>query len=323
MLSRRILRIKILQSLYAYNKAAEESLTNAEKQLFFSIRKTYDLYYYLLLLITEVVHFLESRMELARNKRMPTFDDLHPNTRFIENRLIKQISNNNHFKSYLKETKLSWVNYPELIRGLIKKIDESEDFIAYMSQENVDYEDDKKAISKIFSTVIVFSEELYQNLEEQSIFWNDDVEFVVSMVLKTIKKFNKDSGPDAPLMPMYRNDEDKKFVERLFRRVIRNGDDYIALIGKYTKNWEVERIAFMDIMVMQLCIAEIVEFEDIPTKVSFNEYLEISKYYSTPKSSYFINGILDKIIHEMKTEKIIVKKGRGLVGEENENNNPV
>lgn len=323
MLSRRILRIKILQSLYAYYKAGEESLTNAEKQLFFSIRKTYDLYHYLFLLIVEIVRFLESRIELARNKQIPTFDDLHPNTRFIDNRLVKQISDNNHLKSYLKETKLSWVNYPELIRGLSKKIDESEDYVAYMSQENVDYEDDKKVISKIFSTMIIFSEELYQNLEEQSIFWNDDVEFAVSMIIKTVKKFNKDSGPDTPLMPMYRNDDDKQFVKRLFRRAIANVDDYIALIGKYTKNWEIERIAFMDILVMQLCIAEIVEFEDIPTKVSFNEYLEISKYYSTPKSSYFINGILDKIIHELKTEKIIVKKGRGLVGEENENKNPV
>ena len=132
-----------------------------------------------------------------------------------------------------------------------------------------------------------------------------------------------DSGPEAPLMPMYRNEEDRRFVKRLFRHAIANGDDYIALIGRFTKNWEVERIAFMDILVMQLCIAEIVEFEDIPTKVSFNEYLEISKHYSTSKSSYFINGILDKIIHELKTENRIVKKGRGLVGEESENKNPV
>ncbi len=323
MLSRRILRIKILQSLYAYYKAGEESVTNAEKQLFFSIRKTYDLYHYLLLLIVEIVRFLESRIELARNKKIPTFDDLHPNTRFVDNRLVKQISGNTQLKSYLKEIKLSWVNYPELIRGLSKKIDESEDYVAYMSQEDVDYEDDKKVISKIFSTMIIFSEELYQNLEEQSIFWNDDVEFAISMIIKTVKKFTEDSGPDTPLMPMYRNNDDKQFVKRLFRKAIANGDDYIALIGKYTKNWEIERIAFMDILVMQLGIAEIVEFEDIPTKVSFNEYLEISKYYSTPKSSYFINGILDKIIHELKTEKIIVKKGRGLVGEENENKNPV
>ena len=323
MLSRRLLRIKILQSLYAYYKAGEESLTQAEKQLFFSIRKTYDLYHYLLLLIVEIVRFAESRIEIARNKQIPTFEDLHPNTRFIENRLVMQISNNKHLNTYLKEIKLSWVNYPELIRNLSKRIHESEDYLAFMSQENVGYEDDKKLISRIFSTTILFSEELEQNLEEQSIFWNHDIEFAVSMILKTIKKFKMDSGPEAPLMPMYRNEEDRRFVKRLFRHAIANGDDYIALIGRFTKNWEVERIAFMDILVMQLCIAEIVEFEDIPTKVSFNEYLEISKHYSTSKSSYFINGILDKIIHELKTENRIVKKGRGLVGEENENKNPV
>jgi N utilization substance protein B len=192
-----------------------------------------------------------------------------------------------------------------------------------MLKDDIDYEDDKKIILKIYSTQIIFSEELYQNLEEQSIFWNDDVEFTVSMILKTIRRFTKDSGPDVPLMSMYRNEEDKEFVERLFRRAIAGGDEYLNLIGKYTKNWEIERIAFMDILVMQLCIAEIVEFEDIPTKVSFNEYLEISKYYSTHKSSYFINGILDKVIHELKMEKIIVKKGRGLVGEETENGDTV
>lgn len=319
MLSRRILRIKILQSLYAFYKAGEESLARAEKQLFFSIRKTYDLYHYLLVLIVEIVRFLESRIELARNKQIPTFEDLHPNMRFIDNRLVQQISRNDHLASYLKETKLSWANYPELIKVLCKRIDESEDYIGYMSKESVDYEDDKKIIIKLLSSVIILSEELFQNLEEQSIFWNDDAEFVISMIIKTLKKFKKDSGPNVPLMPMYRNEEDKNFVKRLFRRAISNGDDYLAMIGKHTKNWEVERIAFMDILVMQLCIAEIIEFEDIPTKVSFNEYLEISKFYSTTKSSYFINGILDKIIHELKMMKIIEKKGRGLIGEENAN----
>ena len=316
MLSRRLLRIKILQSLYAHYKAGDVLLKHSEKQMFFSIQKTYDLYHYLLLLIIEIVGFLESRMELARSKKIAAFDDLNPNTRFIDNRLIKQISNNHQLRSYIGESKISWVNYPELIRSITNKIHESEEYKEYMSGESIGYEDDKKFVSRIYSNHLIVSEELHQSLEEQSIFWNDDVEFVIGMILKTIKKFNEDSGPEVPLMPMYRNEEDKQFVKRLFRKVIANGEEYISLIGKYTKNWEIERIAFMDILVMQICIAEIVEFHDIPTKVSFNEYLEISKYYSTPKSSYFINGILYKIIHEMKKEKIIIKKGKGLVGED-------
>lgn len=319
MLSRRLLRIKILQSLYAHYKAGDQSIGKSEKQLLFSIQKAYDLYHYLLLLIIEITGFLESRIELARNKKIPTFDDLNPNTRFIDNMLIKQISTNQQLESYIGKSKLTWINSPEFIRNISQKIHESDEYREYMSIKNVDYEVDKKVVSKIYSNHLITSEELYQTLEEQSIFWNDDVEFIVGMILKTIKKFKEDSGPEVPLMAMYRNEEDKQFIKKLFRKSITNGEEYISLIGKYTKNWEVERIAFMDILIMQICISEVVEFQDIPTKVSFNEYLEISKFYSTPKSSHFINGVLDKIIHELKKKKIIVKKGRGLIGEENLN----
>ena len=316
MLSRRLLRIKILQSLYAHYKAGDVSLEPSEKQMFFSIRKAYDLYHYLFFLILEIAGYFETHIDLASKKKMPTFDDLNPNTRFINNRLIEQIDSNQHLKSYLEEIKLSWVNYPELIRKLCNSIQELEEYQVYMDGEKADYESDKKIVSKIYSNCILVSEELHQCLEEQSIFWNDDVEFIISMILKTIKQFKFSSGAETPLMPMYRGEEDKQFVKKLFRKAIKNNEEYISLIGKYTKNWEVERIAFMDILIMQLCVAEIVEFQDIPTKVSFNEYLEISKYYSTPKSSHFINGILDKIIYELKKDKIIVKKGRGLVGED-------
>jgi N utilization substance protein B len=186
----------------------------------------------------------------------------------------------------------------------------------YMESEVSSYDRDKRIISKIYSHCILVSEELHSCLEEQSIYWNDDVEFIISMILKTIKRYRDDSGKDFALMPMYRSEEDKRFVKKLFRKAVEKDEEYKSLIGKYTKNWEVERIAFMDILIMQLCVTEVVEFNDIPTKVSFNEYLEISKYYSTPRSSHFINGILDKIINELKKDKIIVKKGRGLVGED-------
>ncbi|UCG27225.1 MAG: transcription antitermination factor NusB [Bacteroidales bacterium] len=316
MLSRRLLRIKILQSLYAHYKSQEPSLAQSEKQLFFSIEKTYDLYHYLLLLIIEIVDYAESRIELAKKKKIPTSEDLNPNTRFIENKLVRQLKDNVQLITHLKKTKLSWVNYPELIKGLFMKITESDDFKRYMSDDKTDYDKDKRIIARLFTYHIVFSEELYSILEEQSIFWNDDVQFVINMIVKTTKKFREETGTGNPLMPMYRNPEDKEFVKRLFRKAIIHEDEYIKLIEKYTTNWEIDRIAFMDILVMQLGIAEIIEFQDIPTKVSFNEYLEIAKFYSTPKSSHFINGILDKVIHQLKKDKIIVKKGRGLVGEE-------
>ena len=316
MLSRRLLRIKVLQSLYAHYKSQASTLKQSEKQLFFSIEKTYDLYHYLLLLIIEIIDYADSRIKLAKHKKIPTDEDLNPNTRFIENRLIRQLKDNPYLKSHIKKTKLSWIDYPELVRKLFREITISEDFKKYMSDEEAGYESDKRIISKIFSRQIISFEELYLILEEQSIFWNDDVEFVISMIVKTIKKFKEENGSENPLMPMYRNSDDKEFVKRLFRNAITHEDEYTKLIEKYTTNWEIDRIAFMDILVMQLGIAEIIEFHDIPTKVSFNEYLEIAKFYSTPKSSHFINGILDKVIQQLKKDKVIIKKGRGLVGEE-------
>jgi N utilization substance protein B len=315
MLSRRLLRIKILQAIYAHYKSNSKLLASSEEQLFYSINKAYELYHYLFLLLIEITNYAINRIELSRQKKIPTYEDLNPNTKFIENRLIKQIRINRQLKDYLSKKKLSWENYPELIKNIFLEINDSKDFCAYLKTNDYSYEADKKIVIRILSNQISQSEELYQNLEEQSIYWNDDVEFTISMIIKTIKRFKEDSDENIPLMEIYKNEEDKIFVKRLFGKTILNGEEYRKLIDRYTKNWEIDRIAFIDILIMQLAIAEITEFPEIPTKVSFNEYIEISKFYSTPKSSNFINGILDKIIYELKQDKKIVKRGRGLIGE--------
>lgn len=317
MVSRRLLRVKTLQICYAYLKSSDQSINQAEKELFFSIQKSYDLYHYLILLIIDVAAYAESRIELAKQKRMPTLEDLTPNTKFVENKLIKLLDKNLDLKKYLSDQKLSWAKYPELIKNLYLEIRESDIYKNYMLDDKSEFKEDKKFVSDIYSKIIINFEPLYQNLEEQSIFWNDDVEFVLGMIIKTFRSFKASSDEDVKLMPLFKNEEDREFVKKLFRKSVLNYKEYEQLISDFIKNWDVERIAFMDIVVMVLAIAEMTEFSEIPVKVSLDEYIEIAKFYSTEKSNVFINGILDKIVEHLKKEGAIKKIGKGLIGEMN------
>jgi len=315
MISRRLLRIKVLQVLYAYYKSDQKDVSVSEKELHFSINKAFELYYYLLLLIVEIVDYAGSRIELAMNKKMPTYDDLNPNRRFVDNQFVSQLRENTKFKSYLANKKLSWVNYPELIKDLHGKVIKMPEYEDYMALKEVGYTDAKKFVTIIFSDIILPDENLHELLEDQSIYWNDDLDFVVSMVLKSIKRFNETGNNTNSLLDLYKNEEDRDFVVKLFRKSITYRDLSLELIEEKANNWDLERIAFMDILIMQLAITELIEFNSIPTKVTLNEFLEIAKFYSTEKSNSFINGVLDKILQKLKKEKKIKKSGRGLIGE--------
>lgn len=315
MISRRQLRIKALQSLYAYYKTDREDMGRSEKELHFNIQKAFELYHYLLLLIIDVILYAESRIELARNKRIPTHEDLHPNTRFIENQLVDQVRNNESLLRFVDQHKLNWSNYPELIKDIYAKLIENEEYASYMSAEESGYAEDKKMITHIYTHMVFPSELLSSVMEEQSIYWNDDLEFITSMIVKTFKKFKEGDGPDKSLMELYKSDEDRDYVVKLYRQTIIHREEYVEYIKLNTRNWDLDRIAFMDILIMQMAIAELIGFPSIPIKVTLNEYLEISKFYSTSKSSVFINGVLDKVVFQLKEEKKIVKKGRGLIGE--------
>ena len=315
MISRRQLRIKALQSLYAYYTTGGEDMKRSEKELHFNIEKAYELYHYLLLLIIDVMIYAESRIEIARNKRIPTHDDLHPNMRFINNRLIDQLRNNTQLLRFVEQHKLNWANYPELIKEVYNRLIESDEYEAYMNGEEPGYKEDKRLVTFIYTHIIYTSERLDSILEEQSIYWNDDLEFITSMIVKTFKKFKEEDGPDKLLMDLYKNKEDTDYVVRLFRQTILHRDEYVEYIKQNTRNWDLDRIAFMDILIMQIAIAELIAFQSIPTKVTLNEYLEISKFYSTNKSNIFINGVLDKVLMQLKEENKISKAGRGLIGE--------
>ena len=315
MISRRQLRIKALQSLYAYYTTGREDMRRSEKELHFNIEKAFELYHYLLLLMIDVIIYAESRIEIARNKRIPTHEDLHPNTRFIENQLVDQLRNNEQLLRFVEQHKLNWVNHPELIKEVYTRLIESEEYEAYMNAEEHGYAEDKRLVIYIYTHIVFSSERLDSIMEEQSIYWNDDLEFITSMIVKTFKKFKEEDGPDKLLMDLYKNMEDKDFVVKLYRQTILHHEEYVEYIKLNTRNWDLDRIAFMDILIMQIALAELVAFPSIPTKVSLNEYLEISKFYSTSKSSVFINGVLDKVVMQLKEEKKILKTGRGLIGE--------
>jgi len=315
MISRRLLRIKALMALYAFNRREDGNLTQAETELMFSIGKTYDLYHYLLLLVLEVADIASEKIDQALQKRMPTKEDLNPQKWFIDNLVITQLRKNIAFNKYISSKKLSWVNYSHIPRLLYNKMIAWEVYEEYMKSDTHNYQSDKKFIIRLITDLFANSEDLQSNLEEQSIFWNDDMEYISAMVEKTLKKFKVESGENTQLMPLYKNEEDEEFVKILFRKAILHAKKCSELIDKNTTNWEVDRIALMDILVMQLAVTEILEFPEIPVKVTLNEYIEIAKYYCTSKSSTFVNGILDNIVKEIRDDGLFNKFGRGLIGD--------
>ena len=301
--------------LYAFNRRENDNLAQAETELMFSIGKTYDLYHYILLLIKEIADIASEKIDMALQKKMPSGDDLNPNRRFIENAVVCQLRNNHDFRKYITERKISWANNSDIPRALYNSLLSWEPFIDYMKSDEKLYSSDKKIIIRIVKEFFAVSEDLLTSLEEQSIYWNDDMEYVSSMVEKTLKKFKDGAKEENPLMPLYKNDEDQQFVKTLFRKAVLGSKECSELIDRNTTNWEVERIALMDILVMQLAITEIIEFPEIPVKVTLNEYIEIAKFYCTSKSSTFVNGILDKIVREMRDSGRFRKAGRGLIGD--------
>ena len=210
---------------------------------------------------------------------------------------------------------MSWVNHPELIRNLYLEIIESEEYKNYMALEESSYKADKEIVIDICEKIFPYNEFLTQVLEEQSIFWNDDVEFALSMIIKTIGKAKRTSTNGLEILDLYKSDEDIEFVNILFKKTINNYSENLKLIEKFTDNWDIDRIALIDIVIMQMAITELMEFPSIPSKVTLNEYIDLAKYYSTSKSGVFINGILDKVMANLKSDNKMTKRGRGLIGE--------
>lgn len=308
MINRVLIRIRVVQILFAAYQGDNRDLKKAENDLLFSLQKSYDLYFYLLLLMTELTDAFAHRIDVKKSKLLPSQEDINPNIQLRENSFIAQLKANKQMTDYLNDRPMSWNENDSFIRNLLEKILDSDIYAEYLNNQTRTYESDREFWRKVFKQIICNTEELYTLLEDESLFWNDDIEIVESFVLKTIKRFNQEEGIDQELLHMFKDDSDKEFAVKLLRESMLNAKEYRALIDKYTKNWESERIAIMDMIIMQIAIAELLNFPSIPINVTMNEYIDIAKAYSTNKSAAFINGILDSIVKELQASGRIIKK---------------
>ena len=302
-----LIRIKVLQIVYSYYQNGNNDLKVAENELLFSLKKSYDLYHYFLLLIVDVTNLQRRILDARKNKYMPTEAELNPNTRLVDNRFTAQIAENEALRKYVAEQGLSWDNDGDFIKMVLDMILSSEQYGEYLNNENDSYETDKEFWRIVFKKLICGNEAIDDYLQDKSIYWNDDISIVETFTLKTIKQFEKAAGSKQKLLPMFKDLEDQSFAIKLFRQSLMKGSEFRERINKHMKNWETERIANMDLIIMQVALAEIMTFPTIPINVTLNEYIDTAKYYSTPKSGTFINGILDSVVNELKKEKLLLK----------------
>ncbi len=307
MINRTLIRLKIVQLVYSYYQNGGKNIDTAEKELLFSLSKAYDLYNYLLMLIIAVTRFAEEQVERQERNNKISHNNQVVNRRFIENKFVQQLELNKQLIDFKETQKKSWDNDKDYIKSLYNRIVTSDFYKEYMSAEENDYAADREVWRKIYKTIIMKDEDIDNVLEEQSLYWNDDKEVVDTFVLKTIKRFEEKNGADQELMPEYKDEEDREFAIRLFRRAILNDEDYRSLINQNVRNWEFNRLAFMDVIIMQIALAEILSFPAIPVSVTINEFVEIAKYYSTAKSGGYINGIIDSIVKKLRAENKLLK----------------
>ena len=307
MINRVLIRLKIVQIIYAYYKNSGKTVKATEDEVFFSLSKAYDLYNYMLLLMVGITHYAVDRISFLSMKIRPTESDKNPNLKFINNRFIAQLEANEQLSKFAEKSKLNWVENSDLLRRLLDQIEESDIYKEYMAAETSSYEEDKELWRKLYKAFICENEELDALLEEQSLYWNDDKAIVDSFVLKTIKRFEEGNGAVQQLLPEYKDVADMDFARKLFRNAVTNAEVYRELMSTSSKNWDMSRLAFMDVVIMQVALAEIMTFDDVPLSVSLNEYVEIAKHYSTVKSGSFVNGMLDTITKRLREENKINK----------------
>jgi N utilization substance protein B len=314
MLNRRHLRIKVLQILYAFFQSKEIDVVKAQNELLLSVERMYDLYLYLLLTIPELKRAAEVNNENRKNKLRPNESDLMPNLKWVENSLVLKIEESKELNKLSSARKVNWLGAEnqEIFRKMFLQVKDSETYFEFMENGLKDFEEDKKFALALFKNEIINSEFLHNYIEDKSIYWLDDIDLCCSMALKTLKTAAPDK--EISILSLYKEDDDEKeFILNLCRNTIEMDVENEKLIEVLAVNWEVDRIAKMDVLLLKMALVELQTCSSIPTKVTMNEYIEISKFYSTPKSNLFINGILDKAISQLSKEKKIKKIGRGLI----------
>ncbi len=312
MINRTLIRTKVVQTLFAYYKHDDDTLLNAKKELLHSFDDVYCLYMLFLDFVNEMVSEAEDKLQQDEERSKVTHTLFTANTNFINNRFASQIFNNRGLRAFIDERHLGWDAAHESLKALFKDIAASQYYSDYMSLAAPTYEEDKMLWRKIFTSILPDNANLEDALQELEIAldhrnWVTDTNIVLSFVIKTVKRFSEDSTPEQALLPMFDSENDLNFAKDLLQAAIKNKDEYTALIESHLKNWDINRIAYIDLIIMQVAVAELLIFPNIPIQVTLNEYLEIAKEYSTPKSHIFINGVLDELIRDLKNRNELIK----------------
>lgn len=307
MINRELIRIKVVQLTYAYYQNGSKNMANAENELFYSLSKAYDLYNYLLMLICAVTKEEGRRLQIA-TQRAERENLPMPNMKFVNNKFAEQLEDNDMLVEFReRQKKLTWDDHLEFVRKLCNQIEMSPIYLEYMESDEQSYEADRELWRKIYKTMVQDNEDLAAVLEEKSLYWNDDKEVVDTFVLKTIKRFDEKAGAAQELLPEFKDLEDKEFARKLFRATILNADTYQRYMSETSRHWDFSRLAYMDVVIMQIAIAEMMTFPNIPISVTINEYVDLAKVYSTFKSSGYINGMLDAIARHLIQEGLLLK----------------
>lgn len=313
MLNRRQIRIKTMQIIFAYYSEDKPDVVKYEKILFESFNRFRDLYIALLLLPAEMQAKAIEKIEAGMNKKLPSHEDLHPNTKFVTNNLVRILANSKILDKVSKEIHIRWKDNDDLLKLMFKSLLESEDYKEYMASKERGFEHDREFLLRFLRRELINFELMHDWLEEIGIFWNDDLDLASSMALKTLKTI-KENDNDVTLMPLWKADDDEEeYTKQLFRRTLALGAESEKMIAENAPNWETDRIATMDMVILKMALAEAQTFESIPLKVTMNEYIELANYYSTPKSNVFINGLLETLFGKLQADGKIKKIGRGLV----------
>ncbi len=312
MLNRRHIRIKVLQAFYAFFQSNNEDVLKGEKELFHSIEKIYDLYIFILMLLPSLKRQASIQIEEAKRSAFLRQDIHILKTGFVDNQLIDLLEQSKVLQKISADRKINWEGDVEndLTKKIFKEIYSTDNYKNLLDNESPSFNDDKDALVQLYKKEICNQEKLHHFFDEKSIYWQDDLDHVSSMILKTLKSISKDQ--ELEILPLWKEDE-YEFTQNLFRKAVLQKEENDAVLQNYSKNWEKERLATMDSLLMNLAMTEALEFSSIPIKVTLNEYIEISKFYSTPKSNSFINGILDRIFEDYKKDGKLVKRGRGLI----------
>ncbi len=312
MVSRHYLRIKTMQALYAYNANPKAAVRAYEDNLVKSVRGCYELFLWLFALLPEIAFYRMKKLDSLKEKYNPTDEDLNPNTKFVENKVIKQMEKNKTLTQLWPKHRILWEDDTDLIAKLFREIEQLPEYEVYMSTREQNYAEDKRLVLAIIEKVFSNNDLLHWYLGEKNTHWIDDYDEAMTMFYQNVKEFKESKGDDCKIDTLFKSEEDEQFCRQLFRKTVEHASEYEQMIESKLQNWELERVINMDMLLMQMALCELLEFPSVPIKVTLNEYIEIAKWYSSDKSKVFINGILDRLIVDLRENGKIEKTGRGL-----------